>query len=93
MAYQQQGGMGNGPPGPGEHHGPQGTEYTLQGMSHMAQLYKAAATAALKHWHGGKCRQETKSRCPADLNALQQVSCASSKSNGTATNGRAMLGI
>lgn len=33
MAYQQQGGMGNGPPGPGEHHGPQGTEYTLQGRS------------------------------------------------------------
>jgi len=32
MAFQQQGGMGNG--GQGEHHGPQGTEYTLQG-SHI----------------------------------------------------------
>lgn len=31
MAYQQQGGLANGPGGSGEHHGPQGTEYTLQG--------------------------------------------------------------
>lgn len=30
MAYQQ-GGLANGPGGSGEHHGPQGTEYTLQG--------------------------------------------------------------
>lgn len=29
MAFQQQGGMANG--GAGENHGPQGTEYTLQG--------------------------------------------------------------
>lgn len=34
MAYQQQGGLANGPGGSGEHHGPQGTEYTLQGKSH-----------------------------------------------------------
>ncbi|KAM0719457.1 hypothetical protein Q7P37_005362 [Cladosporium fusiforme] len=30
MAYQQQPGMANGPAGSGDHHGPQGTEYTLQ---------------------------------------------------------------
>lgn len=33
MAYQQQGGMGNGALGAaGDQHVPQGTEYTLQGM-------------------------------------------------------------
>lgn len=37
MAYQQQGGLSNGPAGSGEHHGPQGTEYTLQGEHLEAQ--------------------------------------------------------
>ena len=31
MAYQQPGGMNGGQVGPGDHHAPQGTEYTLQG--------------------------------------------------------------
>ena len=34
MAFQQQGGMNGGPGGPGDHHAPQGTEYTLQGQPH-----------------------------------------------------------
>ncbi|KAK4540011.1 hypothetical protein LTR36_009909 [Oleoguttula mirabilis] len=39
MAFQQQGGMGNGGQGgPGEHHGPQGTEYTLQGVMRFLQI-------------------------------------------------------
>ncbi|KAK4501213.1 hypothetical protein PRZ48_007020 [Zasmidium cellare] len=38
MAFQQQGGLGNGGPGPGEHHGPQGTEYTLQGVMRFLQI-------------------------------------------------------
>ncbi|QIW98651.1 hypothetical protein AMS68_004169 [Peltaster fructicola] len=39
MAYQQQGGMGNGALGaPGEQHVPQGTEYTLQGIMRFLQL-------------------------------------------------------
>lgn len=33
MAFQQQGGMANGGGVNGDHHGPQGTEYTLQGKS------------------------------------------------------------
>ncbi|KAI5365435.1 Putative striatin, WD40/YVTN repeat-like-containing domain superfamily [Septoria linicola] len=37
MAYQQQGGLGNGGGGP-EHHGPQGTEYTLQGVMRFLQI-------------------------------------------------------
>lgn len=39
MAYQQQGGLGNHGGGGAEHHGPQGTEYTLQGQSPPAILY------------------------------------------------------
>ena len=31
MAFQQQGGMNGGQGVPGDHHAPQGTEYTLQG--------------------------------------------------------------
>jgi striatin 1/3/4 len=38
MAYQQQGGLQNGPGGSGEHHGPQGTEYTLQGKRSTLEL-------------------------------------------------------
>jgi len=38
MAYQQQGGLANGPGASGEHHGPQGTEYTLQGESYGESL-------------------------------------------------------
>ena len=39
MAYQQQGGMGNGGPG-GEHHAAQGTEYTLQGKSILRDTWQ-----------------------------------------------------
>lgn len=38
MAYQQQGGLGNHGGGGAEHHGPQGTEYTLQGVMRFLQI-------------------------------------------------------
>ncbi|CAK4033134.1 Striatin Pro11 [Lecanosticta acicola] len=39
MAFQQQAGLGNGGAGTGvEHHGPQGTEYTLQGVMRFLQI-------------------------------------------------------
>ncbi|EME43393.1 hypothetical protein DOTSEDRAFT_72705 [Dothistroma septosporum NZE10] len=39
MAFQQQAGLGNGAGGGnGEHHGPQGTEYTLQGVMRFLQI-------------------------------------------------------
>ena len=39
MAFQQPGGMNGGPgAGGGEHHGPQGTEYTLQGVMRFLQV-------------------------------------------------------
>jgi hypothetical protein len=49
MAFQQ-GGPGNGGPGmgQGDHNGPQGTEYTLQGRSRLDEtLDTARAEAAL----------------------------------------------
>lgn len=38
MAFQQQGGMNGGPGQPGDHHAPQGTEYTLQGVMRFLQI-------------------------------------------------------
>ncbi|KAF2766769.1 WD40 repeat-like protein [Teratosphaeria nubilosa] len=47
MAFQQQG-VGNGPPG--EHHGPQGTEYTLQGVMRFLQIEWHSHERARNAW-------------------------------------------
>ncbi|CAK1365873.1 unnamed protein product [Cercospora beticola] len=49
MAYQQQGGLGNGGGGP-EHHGPQGTEYTLQGVMRFLQIEWHSHERARNAW-------------------------------------------
>ncbi|EMC97011.1 hypothetical protein BAUCODRAFT_32755 [Baudoinia panamericana UAMH 10762] len=49
MAYQQQGGVG-GNGGPGEHHTPQGTEYTLQGVMRFLQLEWHSHERARNAW-------------------------------------------
>lgn len=51
MAFQQQGGMGIGPGGQGEHHGPQGTEYTLQGKASPVDTV-LLAEADMPHGYG-----------------------------------------
>jgi hypothetical protein len=82
MAYQQQGGLANGPGGSGEHHGPQGTEYTLQGkLSTLGwdEISLEDGASGVEGQH-------------ADL-PFAQVSCASYKSNGTTTSAPETPGI
>lgn len=61
MAYQQQGGLTNGPVGSGDHHGPQGTEYTLQGehlKAHTGRVGGAKGAALSYEYDGltlGRC--------------------------------------
>lgn len=79
MAYQQQGGLTNGPAGSGEHHGPQGTEYTLQGEHSIRGRDALRPTGASWASKGDICKSQT------NLATFIKALCAFSRSNGTTT--------
>ncbi|KAK3676316.1 1,2-dihydroxy-3-keto-5-methylthiopentene dioxygenase [Recurvomyces mirabilis] len=69
MAFQQQGGAGGG--GPGEHHAPQGTEYTLQGVMRFLQLEWHSHERARNAWEIE--RQEMKAKVAKQEGEVRQA--------------------